>query len=52
MYYWYYWGYLVFNVVCMSVCLYVMDRHNNLLLGLMILYQLLRELLRMGTTRL
>ncbi len=28
----------------------VMDRHDNLLLGLMILYQLLRELLRMGTT--
>ncbi len=33
--------YLVFNVailsVCLSVCLYVMDRHNNFLLGLTIL---------------
>ncbi len=40
------------NFVCLSVCLYVpvchMDWHDNLLLGLMILYQLLRELLRMG----
>ncbi len=39
--------YLVFNVailsVCLYVCLYVMDRHNILLLGLMILYQLLRD---------
>ncbi len=32
-------------------CLYVCHgRHNSLLLGLMTLYQLLRELLRMGTT--
>ncbi len=40
--------FLVFNVailsVCLSVCMYVMDRHDNLLLGLMILYQLSREL--------
>ncbi len=47
------------NFVCLSVCMYVCmyvcmswttGRHNNLFLGLMILYQLLRELLRMGTT--
>ncbi len=33
---------IVFNVEILSVCLYhdVMDRHDNLLLRLMILYQL------------
>ncbi len=35
---------------CNFVCLYVMDRQNDMLLGLMILYQLLRELQRMYTT--
>ncbi len=31
------------NFVCMTVCMSWMDRHDNLLLGLMILYQLLRD---------
>ncbi len=35
--------YLVFNVAILSVCMSWMDRHDNLLLGLVILYQLLRD---------